>query len=355
MKSFKDIAGFVKDKKVFCGIDIHEKKWEVCFICDGEVVQSERISAEYPKLKALLAPYILSRGLEIVYEAGFSGTWLYRRLTDDGYSCMITPPGFVPMNTDKVKTDKRDARKLASYLSAGLLKSVYVLPAWAESDRRIVRRRSQLVKKCRRAKSEIHSFLHLHGIKRPLEIKSNWSGLYLKWLDSLEFEFKPDKFVLGQLIKNYRRIRDDVAEVTQQLRNLSKSEAYAADFKRITAVKGVGLITAMTFLLEVHDFSRFESNEHFSSLLGLTPSQHSSGEKTRYGHITRQGNAELRRVLIESAWSVIRYDPHLRAKYERIRSRGTNGKKAIVAVARCLAVRMRHCILHEEDYVVGVC
>lgn len=355
MKSFKDIVGFVKDKKVFCGIDIHEKKWEVCFICDGEVVQSERIPAEYPKLKALLVPYRLSRGLEIVYEAGFSGTWLYRRLTDDGYYCIITPPGLVPVNTDKVKTDKRDARKLASYLSAGLLKSVYILPAWAESNRRIVRRRSQLVKKCSRAKNEIRSFLHLHGIKRPPEIRTNWSGLYLKWLDSLEFEFEPDQFVLGQLVKNYRRIRDDVAEVTQQLRSLSKSEAYAANFKRITAAKGVGLITAMAFLLEIHDFSRFESNEHFSSLLGLTPSQHSSGEKTRYGHITRQGNAELRRVLIESAWSVIRYDPHLRAKYERIRSRGTNGKKAIVAVARCLAVRLRHCILHEEDYVVGVC
>ena len=355
MKSFKDIAGFVKDKKVFCGIDIHEKTWDVCFICDGEVVQNERISAEYSKLSTLLAPYSMSRALEIVYEAGFSGTWLYRQLHEDGYSCMITPPGLVPVNTDKVKTDKRDARKLAMYLSAGLLKSVYVLPAWAESDRRIVRRRSQLVKKSRRAKNEIRSFLHLHGLKRPPEIKSNWSGLYLKWLDSLEFEYKPDKFVLQQLIRNYRRLREDVAEVTQQLRILSKSEAYAANFKRITALKGVGLITAMTFLLEIHDFSRFESSEHFSSLLGLTPSQYSSGDKTRYGHITRQGNAELRRVLIESAWSVIRYDPHLREKYERIRSRGTNGKKAIVAVARSLAVRMRHCILHEEEYVVGIC
>jgi len=355
MKSFKDIAGFVKGKKVFCGIDIHEKKWDVCFICDGEVVQNERISAEYGKLKALLTPYCMSRGLEIVYEAGFSGTWLYRRLKQDGYSCMITPPGLVPVNTDKVKTDKRDARKLASYLSAGLLKSVYVLPAWAESNRRIIRRRSQLVKKNSRAKNEIRSFLHLHGIKRPPEIKSNWSGLYMEWLDSLEFEFEPDQFVLGQLIKNYRRLREDVAEVTRQLRHLSKSEAYAANFRRITAVKGVGLITAMTFLLEIHDFTRFESSEQFSSLLGLTPSQYSSGEKVRYGHITRQGNAELRRVLIESAWSVIRHDPHLREKYERIRSRGVNGKKAIVAVARCLAVRMRYCILHEEDYVVGIC
>jgi len=355
MKLYKDIKSFVKGKKVFCGIDIHKKNWSVCFVCDGEVVQTGSIPSAYGKLKALLKPYSMSRDLEIVYEAGFSGTWLYRQLTREGYSCKITPPGLVPVNTDRVKTDKRDARKLASYLAAGLLKSVYVLPDWAESNRRILRRRSQLVKKTSRAKNEIRSFLHLHGLKRPAAIKCNWSGLYMKWLDSLQFEFESDQFVLAQLVKNYRRLREDVAEVTRHLRILSKSGAYAVNFRRITTVRGVGLITGMSLLLEIHDFSRFENSDHFSSFLGLTPSQYSSGEKTRYGHITRQGNAELRRVLIESAWTVIRYDPHLREKYERIRSRGTNGKKAIVAVARSLAVRIRYCLLNEEDYMAGVC
>ncbi len=86
----------------------------------------------------------------------------------------------------------------------------------------------------------------------------------------------------------------------------------------------------------------------------MTPSQFSSGDHVRLGHITREGNAHLRRVLVESCWTVIRFDPILREKYERLRARGVNGKKAIVAVARTLAVRLRRCLLDKTPYVVGV-
>jgi len=136
---------------------------------------------------------------------------------------------------------------------------------------------------------------------------------------------------------------------------LSRSENYQDKYKRLISAPGVGLITAMTFLLEIFNFQRFAKEDHFSSYLGMTPSQFSSGDKVRLGHITRQGNANLRRVLIESAWTVIKHDPHLREKYDRIKARGPNGKKAIVAVARSLAVRFRRCILDETEYVIGVC
>ena len=96
-------------------------------------------------------------------------------------------------------------------------------------------------------------------------------------------------------------------------------------------------------VMVVDDSALYRNTAHFSSYLGLTPSQYSSGEHTRLGHITRQGNAQLRRVLVESAWTVIRHDPHLREKYTRIKARGTNSKKAIVAVARSLAIRLRRC------------
>jgi transposase len=111
----------------------------------------------------------------------------------------------------------------------------------------------------------------------------------------------------------------------------------------------------MTFLLELPDLSRFENTHAFSSYLGMTPSQHSSGEHVRLGHITCEGNPHLRRGLVESAWSVIRHDPFLKEKYDRIRAKGTNGKKAIVAVARSLAIRLRRCLLNEVPYIIGVC
>jgi transposase len=355
MHYFEDRKNFVKGKKVFCGIDIHLNFWIVCFYCDGEVLEKSRIEHGYPQLLALLNRYRLARGIEIVYEAGFSGFWLYRKLLASGYDCMVTPPALVPHSGSKVKTDKRDAAKLALYLSAGILKQVYIPPLEAESDRRVIRHRSQLVKKQTRCKNQIKSFLHLHGFEKPKDIKKHWSNAYLNWLDGIDVTSPSDQFTLSHLIKNYRRIREDVLEVTGYLRQLSRDPRYESSYKRISNVKGIGLITAMSFLLEIYDFSRFKKSKQFSSYLGLTPSQHSSGEHVRLGRITRQGNSYLRHVLVESAWTVIKHDPHLRNKYDRIRSRGTNGKKAIVAVARSLAIRLRRCLLDETDYVIGVC
>jgi len=356
MRYYKDIKDFVKSKRVFSGIDVHHNHWDLCFICDGEVIEKIRLPVDYARLKYLLKmSYSSAREIFLVYEAGFSGFWLYRKLTSDGYSCIVTPPHRIPKSGNKVKTDRRDAETLASYLSAGLLKSVYVPPKDIESDRRVVRRRAQLVKKQTRSKNQIKSFLHLHGLKHPDSIKTHWSNRYLSWLESLCFENDSDSFIFSQLIRSYRYIRDDLASVTRYLRQLSSSEKYRENFKRVTSLRGVGLITGMTFLLELYNLSRFKNASCFSSFLGLTPSQYSSGDHVRLGHITRQGNAHLRRVLVESAWTVIRHDPHLRDKYARIRARGTNGKKAIVAVARSLAVRLRRCLLDETQYVIGVC
>jgi transposase len=291
----------------------------------------------------------------VVYEAGFSGFWLYRKLVADGYDCIVTPPNRVPKSSDKVKTDKRDAEKLAQYLAAGILKAVAVPSPRAEADRRIGRRRRQLVRTQTRCKNQIHSFLHLHGHSKPDQTGTYWSKAYMEWLSRLEFECESDSFLIESLIDRYRSVRDELAKVTRQLRQLSRDPRYTDDFQRLIALPGVGLITAMTFILELFDLPRFKKTTQFSSYLGLTPSQHSSGEHVRLGRITREGNTYLRHVLIESAWTVIRHDPHLRAKFYRIRAQGTKANKAIVAVARSLAIRLRRCLLDQCQYVIGVC
>lgn len=352
MRYVKDIASFVKEKKVFIGIDVHYKFWSICILCDGEVVEQLSINSNYSSLGCVLKHYATSREVRLVYEAGFSGFWLCRCLLDDGYNCIVTPPGLIPQTNNKVKTDRRDAKSLASYLSANLLKAVWLPPIEIESDRRIVRRRAQLVKKQTQAKNEISSFLHLHGINKPADINSKWSSAYRQWLRGLEFDSASDRFTLDCLTDSYEAILSQLATITGYLRELAKSDRYYRSYEILTSLRGVGLITAMTFLLEIYDFGRFGNGAQFSSYLGLTPGQYSSGEHTRLGHITRQGNAHLRRVLVESAWTVIRHDPHLQAKYERIRAKGTNGKKAIVAVARSLAVRLRRCLLDNTNYSI---
>jgi transposase len=355
MRYYKDTEKFVKDKKVFCGIDMHFKHWNLCLLCDGEIIEKQTLPSDYHTLRVLLKRYAAAREISIVYEAGFSGFWLYRKLTQDGYSCIVTHPNRIPKTGTKVKTDRRDAESLASYLSAGILKPTYIPPLQVESDRRIVRLRSQLVKKQRRVKNQIKAFLHLHGIKTPEVIKSHWTKKYLAWLENLVFEYPSDGFTLSSLVLGCRQVREELVKVDLYLRHLSHTESYHVNFMRVTSLRGIGLITAMTFLLELHDMNRFKNVSHFSGFLGMTPSQHSSGEHVRLGHITRQGNAYLRMVLVESAWTVIRHDPHLREKYNRIRMRGTNGKKAIVAVARSLAIRLRRCLLDETPYRTAIC
>ena len=171
----------------------------------------------------------------------------------------------------------------------------------------------------------------------------------------MSFEYESDTFHLSKLLRDYLRLREDLREVTQFLHKLSKSPDYEKNYKCLSSAPGVGLITGMTLLLEICDFSRFRTGEQFASYLGMTPSQYSSGEHVRLGHITHQGNAYIRRVLVESAWTAIRHDPHLLEKYDRIRSRGENGKKAIVAVARSFAIRLRRGLLDGTGYVIGSC
>jgi len=356
MKYFKNMKIFIKGKVVFCGIDLHFNHWSLCFFCDGEVIEKMNIQPKYAVLKHLLSiRYRESRVIRLVYEAGFSGFWLYRNLNDDGYPCIVTPPNRIPKQNNKVKTDKRDAEKLARYLSAGILKEVAVPPKDVEADRRILRRRKQLVKSQTRIKNQIQSFLHLHGFRKPDNIKTCWSKAFIQWLLDLRFDHESDSFILKRMVESYHRVRDELAELLRYLRRLSRSEKYYGNYKRIVILKGVGLITAMTYLLELFNLSRFKNTARFSSYLGLTPSQHSSGEHIRLGHISREGNAHLRNVLVESAWTVIKHDPHLREKYNRIRAKGTNGNKAIVAVSRSLAIRLRHCLLNEVEYTIGIC
>lgn len=355
MKSLENIKKFVTSKMVFCGIDIHKHHWNLCYFCDGIVVEKLTIDSDYKLvLRHTERFYSTAQQVKFVYEAGFSGFHLYRQLAEHHYECTITPPNRVPQSHDKVKTDKRDAQKLAQYFSSGLLKKVYVPPLSVESDRQILRMRKSYHQKLTRVKNQIKSYLNLHGhFWYPVD-GSKWTKKYVAWLENLEFELPTQKIIMDEYLKEFHYLRDRIAELTHRLREMSRQKAYFRNFNRLVACKGIGLITAMTFLLELHDLLRFPSAEKFSSYIGLTPSQFSSGEHVRLGHITREGNAHVRCALVESTWTVIRYDPFLRDKYNRIRAKGTNGKKAIVATARSLAVRLRRCLLDETDYVIGV-
>ena len=135
------------------------KQWTFAFFCAGEILETVQIRSYYRALLHRLANYQSARKISFVYEAGFSGFVLYRQLTTDSYSCIVMPPSRIVKTDQKVKTDKRDAAKLAMLMTAQFLKAVTVPPIDVEADRSIVRRLDQLVKNQTRSKNHINSFL----------------------------------------------------------------------------------------------------------------------------------------------------------------------------------------------------
>lgn len=356
MRYLKDIEKFVDNKEVFCGIDVHKHHWDLCYYCSGEVLERLRLSSSVDVVLSHTNRYYgNASSVGFVYEAGFSGYYLYRQLVSAGYNCMITPATRIPQMNDRVKTDKRDALKLATYYAKGLLRDVYVPPLSVEADRQIVRLHGHYKKKVTRLKNQIKSHLNLYGKQWSKDSGGSWSRNYLAWLDTLEFDDAGLRYILDEYLLEYRFFQKRLASLTRELEAMSQKTVYRESYNRLRSCKGVGMLTALTYLLELYEINRFCNGDVLGSYIGLTPSQYSSGEKVRLGHITREGNSRVRKSLVESSWTVIRYDPFLRAKYDRIRSKGTNGKKAIVAVARSLAVRLRSCLLSEDLYDPSVC
>ena len=165
--------------------------------------------------------------------------------------------------------------------------------------------------------------------------------------DSLRFCFK----VKLSELEHLRQLRK---EIMRQLKTVAESKRYKESVEILKSAPGIGMFTAIRLLLEWGDVSRFDRKEEFACFMGLVPSDYSSGEQERQGHITKQGNRSVWAWLVECSWIAIKHDPVLMDKSRRVLRNCGSKKKAIVAVARKLAIRLRRILLSREPYAVGV-
>jgi len=265
------------------------------------------------------------------------------------------PPSLIPVETgNKVKTDKRDSLKLALLLDKGMLKEIYVLSREQRMTRDLLRTRKQLVEHRGDVMRQIKSKLLFHSIEIEGEALRKWSSRYLKNIHDHDFPSESLKAAFDALLKVYGDLSETIRTMDKKVRDLSKRSKYKDDVALLMTVPGIGCLSAMEILTEMGDVSRFRSNEHLASFLGLTPAEYSSGDRTRRGRITRCGNKWIRTCLIESSWTLIGHDPVMREKYDTLKRR-RGAKRAIVAIARSLAGRIRGLLLRREEYVLGVC
>jgi transposase len=184
MTGIKYDRGFFLDKAIFVGIDVHKNPWTITAICEGEIVYNGTIPADFGRLDNILARFNSGK-VHTAYEAGFLGFSLHDHLTEKGYDSTVTPPSLVPKTGGKVKTDRRDSKKLASLLASGLLKRVYILTLEERADRELVRTRNQIERHRKRVQNQIKAKLVFHGIEKPKWlICSTYSGIWISNIKS---------------------------------------------------------------------------------------------------------------------------------------------------------------------------
>jgi transposase len=341
-----------EDKTVFVGVDLHRFKWHVTARTEDQELFSGTLPGQWEALRRLLDRY-RGNSIQVVYEAGYFGFWLHDRLMAYGAHCIVTPPSLLPQEYgNRVKTDRRDSRKLAHLLAKGMLRCVWVPTLEERYHRQVIRRRRQLIGDRVRTQNRIKAELRFYGIEL-VEPRGPWPRTYVERLWTIRFGNRWIQESFERLLEEYAFLTGQIAKQTQLVRELSETPCYRERVQILRSVPGIGLIAAMELLVELQDVSRFRRAEELAAYVGLTPSQYSSADKIRMGRITGAGKNGLRAILVEASWKLITKDGVMRDKYERIKAR-SGAKRAIVAIARTLLLRSRRILLDGCPYGLGV-
>ena len=355
MKDRRDYI--LRNEKVFVGLEDSKKTWSLCVRSGGVIVHETSMPAQYAVLRNYFHNKFPECEIQVMYEAGLRGFELHDQLEADGWECVVTPPHTVTEEKcQRKKNDRTDCRRLAKNLENGDYHRCFVPDKGLREDRQISRTCGQVQADLTRVCSRIRRMLEFHGLdngfppgrwREPAYARLRQDLAKLEMSDSLRFSFE----VMFRELENLGQLKK---ELLLQLRKLAKSDRYKGSVELLKSAPGIGVLTAIQLALEWGDVSRFRRKEEFASFLGMVPSEYSSGDQEHRGHITKQGNRSVRRWLVESSWVAIRHDPVLLEKFRRVLRNCGSKKKAIVAVARKLALRLRRTLLIGEPYVAGM-
>ncbi len=326
-------AEAVKTYALYVGLDVHKDTIAVAVAYPGrEEPVYRREIANRPKsvLKLVnrLSKEVDGGLLLFCYEAGPCGYGLYRQILGLGHDCQVVAPSLVPKKAgERIKTDRRDALKLAKHLRSGELTAVWVPDREQEAMRDLTRARDDMKGQERKARQQLNGFVLRHGHSWPKD-KSRWTKAHYDWLESLRFEHAWQQVVLQEYIDAVKAATARVAQMTGQMMAVLPGWSLAPVVNSLVALRGIDKISAMVLMAELGDISRFESPRQLMAFLGLVPSEHSSGGRRRQGAITLTGNGHARRTLVESAWSY-RFPPRQTAHLKRKAANASKEAKEI--------------------------
>lgn len=316
------------------GLDVHKQSISVAMLLPGSVkaVQWEmrNESGEVRRLVRRLRRAAGAGGGAVVcaYEAGPCGYVLQRQLAREGVACQVVAASLIPRKPgDRIKTDRRDARKLAELLRAGLLTEVRPPSEEEEALRDLCRCRDDARADLMRARHRLGKML-LRRDLRYLEGRP-WTEQHRSWLWSLKLEHAAERMVLQDYLLAVEQVSTRLATLDAQLKELAEQEPYRERVGWLRCLRGIDTITAVSLLAELHGFERFAKPRQLMAYLGLVPSESSSGASVHRGAITKTGNRHLRRLLTEAAHHC-RHRPGVGAP---LRRRRAGQPAAVIALA----------------------
>ena len=289
--------------RIYLGLDVHKDSISAGILGEyDDTVDVDKIFHDEDSVRRLIDRFGDPGLLRVCYEAGPTGYGLFHLLGSMGVRCEVVAPSLVPKGSgDRVKTDKRDARRLARLLRAGELTAIRVPSPAEEAVRDLCRARADLIGDQRRARQRLLALLLRHG--QVYRGGTYWTVAHEQWLGGRRFT----EAAVKTTFDHYRAVlleRDAVlAAVSADLLAWTDREPFTDAAHRLGAYRGVAELGALTIASEVGDWRRFPRAQTFMGFTGLVPSEHSSGASVRRGHITKAGNEHLRTQLIESAWA----------------------------------------------------
>jgi transposase len=273
--------------------------------------------------------------LVFIYEAGPCGYWLYRYLTRQGLACFVVAPSLILRKPgDRVKTDKRDAVTLARLARSGDLTPVYVPTVADEAIRDLARAREDALGDLNAARFRLKALLLRNDLRYTG--RANWSAEHQRWLARLVFPTPAQQIVFQEYVRTGSERTELLRRLEAELLEQAKSWRFCPVVEALQALRGVQFTVAITTIAELGDLTRFDTPRQLMSYLGLTPSEYSSGERRRFGGITKSGNRHARRVLIEAAKAY----RHRAKVSEQIQARQQQLPKAICDIAWRAQVRL---------------
>lgn len=365
----------------YIGLDVHKDTIVISVAragrsapeCWGEIANKP---SKVAKLVERLSREFEGQLLLFCYEAGPCGYGLHRQLLVMGHDCQVVAPSLIPKKAgDRIKTDRRDASKLARYLRSGDLTAVWVPDHEQEAMRDLTRARGDFKNHERKARQQLNAYALRHGHPWPSS-KTRWTKGHYNWLEALRFEHDWQQVVLQEYIDAVKAASRRVADMTAQMERVLPQWSLGVVVESLVALRGIDKLSAMVLLAELGDISRFDSPRQLMAYLGLVPSEHSTGSRRRQGAITKTGNSHARRTLVESAWSYrfpARQTAHLKRKaagasesakaiawraqkrlcgrYRTLLGAGKNTRQTTVAIARELVGFIWDIACHEAPKV----